>query len=304
VTAVGICGSDLHWFTEGGIGDARLDRRPLVLGHEMAGVIEGGDRDGQRVAIDPALPCQRCTECRAGHPNLCPTIRFAGHGETDGGLREHLAWPGDRLHPLPDQLSDSDGAMLEPLGVALHAVDLAHVRVGMDVVVLGCGPIGLLVVQLARVAGAARVTAVDPIAARRTAAQRLGADHVTAGVDATGSGQDFDVAFEATNSGRAAQAAMEAVRPGARVVLAGIPDGDEVTFRASTARRKGLTLVLSRRMKETYPRATRLVTDGHVDVGSVVSGHVALDHVDAGFASAAAREGLKLVVHPTGADSS
>jgi L-iditol 2-dehydrogenase len=299
VTAVGICGSDLHWYTEGGIGDARLDRRPLVLGHEMAGVIEGGDRDGQRVAIDPALPCGRCTQCRAGDMNLCPTIRFAGHGEVDGGLREYVAWPGDCLHPLPDELSDSDGAMLEPLGVALHAVDLAHVRVGMDAVVFGCGPIGLLLIQLLCVAGAASVTALDPVAVRRTAAKRAGADHVAADLAPAGPGQGFDVALEATDSARAAQAAMEAVRPGARVVLAGIPDGDEITFQASIARRKGLTLALSRRMKETYPRATRLVADGRVDVRSVVTGHLGLDRVGEAFATAAAREGLKLVVRPT-----
>ena len=300
VTAVGICGSDLHWYTEGGIGDARLDHRPLVLGHEMAGVIEGGERTGQRVAIDPALPCEQCAQCRSGDVNLCPTIRFSGHGEVDGGLREYLAWPADRLHPLPDGLGDSDGAMLEPLGVALHAVDLAHLRVGMDVIVLGCGPIGLLVIQLLRVAGAASVTAVDPVDVRRAAAHRSGADHVAAGVDAAGPGQGFDLAFEATNSGWAAQDAMDAVRPGARVVLAGIPDGDEITFRASTARRKGLTLVLSRRMKETYPRATRLVAAGRVDVSSVVTDHLALDRVDEAFATAAAREGLKVMVHPTG----
>ena len=297
VTAVGVCGSDLHWYTEGGIGDARLDRRPLVLGHEMAGVIEDGARDGQRVAIDPALPCNRCAQCRGGDMNLCPTIRFAGHGEVDGGLREYIAWPGDRLPALPDQLSDSDGAMLEPLGVALHALDLAHLRVGMDVVVLGCGPIGLLLIQVLRVAGAASVTAVDPVALRRTAAQRLGADHIAAELDPDG--HDFDLAFEATNSGRAAQAAMKAVRPGARVVLAGIPDHDEISFQASVGRRKGLTLVLSRRMKETYPRATQLVATGRVDVASVVTDHFDLERIDEAFATAAARECLKVVLHPT-----
>jgi L-iditol 2-dehydrogenase len=299
VTAVGVCGSDLHWYAEGGIGDARLDRRPLVLGHEMAGVIAGGARDGERVAIDPALPCHRCTQCRTGDMNLCPTIRFAGHGEVDGGLREYIAWPGDRLHALPDQLSDSDGAMLEPLGVALHALDLAHLRVGMHVVVLGCGPIGLLLIQVLRVAGAATVTAVDPVGLRRAAAHRLGADQVTAEVGPDAPGEGFDLAFEATNSGQAAQTAMEAVRPGARVVLAGIPDNDEIAFRASDARRKGLTLVLSRRMKETYPRATRLVASGRVDVAAVVTDHFDLDRIDEAFATAATRECLKVVVHPT-----
>lgn len=151
VGAVGICGSDLHWYAEGGIGDARLDR-PLVPGHEMA----GRTVDGTLVALDPAAPCHRCEMCHAGHPNLCPDVVFAGHGETDGGLREWVAWPDEQLVTLPAGLSAADGAMLEPLGVAVHAMDLAHPRPGMTVAVAGCGPIGLLLVQLARACGALR----------------------------------------------------------------------------------------------------------------------------------------------------
>ena len=99
VTAVGLCGSDLHWFGEGGIGDARLEQ-PLVLGHEICGVVESGPMAGQRVALDPAIPCGDCGSCLAGHRNLCPAVRFAGHGAQDGGLREYLTWPTQLLHPL------------------------------------------------------------------------------------------------------------------------------------------------------------------------------------------------------------
>src|SRR5690349_6455588 len=119
VTAVGLCGSDLHWFAEGGIGDAVVGE-PLVLGHEFAGVLD----DGTRVAVDPAIPCGVCASCLEGHPNLCPAVRFAGHSTQDGGLRELLVWPAHRLHPLPDTISDAGGAALEPLGVAIHAFDL------------------------------------------------------------------------------------------------------------------------------------------------------------------------------------
>jgi L-iditol 2-dehydrogenase len=109
VTAVGICGSDLHWWDEGSIGDAKISR-PLVLGHEGAGVIEAGPRRGERVAIDPAIPCGVCRPCRSGYRNLCPQIRFSGHGRTDGMMREFMAWPAGLLHRLPDELSDADGA--------------------------------------------------------------------------------------------------------------------------------------------------------------------------------------------------
>src|SRR3990172_8606384 len=158
VSAVGLCGSDLHWFSAAGIGDAVLTK-PLVLGHELAGVTDSG----QRVAVDPAIPCEACEFCREGNSNLCARLRFAGHATEDGGLREALAWPSRRLVPLPPSLSHSDGAMLEPLGVAIHAVDLGKIRLGMRVGVFGCGPIGLLVVQVARAAGATEVVVTEPL---------------------------------------------------------------------------------------------------------------------------------------------
>jgi L-iditol 2-dehydrogenase len=301
VTAVGLCGSDLHWFGEGGIGETRLTR-PLVLGHELAGITE----DGRRVAIDPAVPCESCALCREGHPNLCEAVRFAGHGADDGGLREWMAWPERALFALPDALSDGDGAMLEPLGVALHAVELAHVRAGASVGVFGCGPIGLLALQAARLAGAGRLFATDrPDRPHRLeAARRLGAEVFAAEAgrearairDALGRG--LDVAIELAGENGAVDAALDAVRPGARVVLAGIPAEERTSFRAATARRKGLTLVLSRRMKHTYPRAIGLVAEGNVDVRSAVTHQFPLERGAEAFATAARREGLKVLVVP------
>jgi L-iditol 2-dehydrogenase len=171
VTAIGICGSDLHWWGEGGIGDAGL-ARPLVLGHEAAGVIADGPRAGERVAIDPAIPDETCEMCRRGYRNLCTGIAFAGHGSQDGAMREFLAWPSHLLHPLPDTVSDAGGAILEPLGVAIHATDLGHLHLGGSALVAGCGPIGLLLIQLLRGVGAASVIALDPLAHRRAAAAR------------------------------------------------------------------------------------------------------------------------------------
>jgi L-iditol 2-dehydrogenase len=292
VTSVGICGSDLHWFTEGGIGDA-VPAQPLVLGHEMAGVIRGGPDDGVRVAIDPAVPCHHCEPCLDGWPNLCLNIVFAGHGATDGGLRQLLNWPANRLHRLPDAVSDDDGAMLEPLGVAIHAYDLGHVRMASTVAVVGCGPIGLLLVQLAFRGGATRVLAAEPLSHRLSAALASGAE--TAGQDAVA-----DVVFEVSGSEAAVDRALRLAKPGARVVLVGIPDGDTTTFSASIARRKGLTLVTARRMGEVYPRAIALAAQKLVDLSSVVSDAYPLTKVSDAFEAAAARTGLKVVVHPNG----
>lgn len=306
VTAVGLCGSDLHWFSDGGIGDAQL-AKPLVLGHEFGGVVEGGPLDGRRVAVDPAIPCGHCELCVEGHRNLCPSVRFAGHGSNDGGLREYLAWPTGLLHPVPETIDDADAAMLEPLGVALHAWDLTKARVASSVAVVGCGPIGLCVVQLARAAGMTQVIAVEPLEHRRKAAAELGADVVLDPAEpdlprqlaeATG-GRGVDLAVEVAGTDPAVHLSVEAVRPGGKVILAGIPSEDMTSFPASIARRKGLTMKMSRRMKEMYPRATAVVERGLVDVRSLVTHTFGIDDVAEAFTTAEKRAGLKVVVSPS-----
>jgi L-iditol 2-dehydrogenase len=298
VTAVGICGSDLHWWDEGAIGDAKLTH-PLVLGHEGAGVIAEGPRAGQRVAIDPAIPCETCRACRDGYRNLCYRLKFSGHGDTDGMMREFMAWPTTALHPLPDRVSDADGAMLEPLGVAIHSVDLGHLPFGGTASVIGCGPIGLLLIEVLKVAGASSVLAVEPLAHRREAAERLGADEVAdpaAFDEALRAG--VDVAFEAAGNNEGVELAMASVRPGGRVVLVGIPGDDVIRFGASLARRKGLTIAMVRRMNEVYPRAISLAERGVVDLGSVVTSRTGLGEIPAAFGAAARRTGLKAIIEP------
>jgi L-iditol 2-dehydrogenase len=312
VTAVGICGSDLHWWDGGAIGDAKLTQ-PLVLGHEGAGVIAQGPRAGQRVAIDPAIPCETCRACRDGYRNLCYRIKFSGHGATDGMMREFMVWPTTALHPLPDRLSDTDGAMLEPLGVAIHSVDLGRLPFGGTASVIGCGPIGLLLIAVLKAAGARSVLAVEPLAHRREAAERLGADEVAdpagfagggaGGGDAmaelTGAiGGGVDVAFEAAGNNEGVELALASVRPGGRVVLAGIPGDDVISFGASLARRKGLTIAMVRRMNEVYPRAISLAERGVVDLGAVITSRVGLGEIPAAFGAAARRTGLKAIIEP------
>ena len=302
VTAVGICGSDLHWWDEGAIGDATL-AHPLVLGHEGAGVIAEGPRRGERVAIDPAITCGTCRACRDGYANLCYRIRFAGHGDTDGMMRELMAWPAELLHPLPDTVTDADGALLEPLGVAVHSVDLGHLPFGGTASVLGCGPIGLLLISVLKAAGASSVLAVEPLAHRREAASRYGADLVAEPDSAPGFVRELadggvDVAFEAAGTDQAVRLALESVRPGGRVVLAGIPGDDAIAFQASMARRKGLTIAMVRRMNHVYPRAISLAARGVVDLGALVSRRAGLGEVKEAFGDAAHRTGLKVIIEP------
>ena len=289
VKSVGICGSDLHWFSEAAIGDAKLEQ-PLILGHEFTGIVATGQNKGKRVAVDPTIPCNVCEYCLRGDPNLCEQVRFAGHALVDGALREYLAWPEKCLFVLPEALSDADGAMLEPLGVAMQAVSLAHLRVGMTAGVFGCGPIGLLVVQLMRLAGATQVFASETLSHRLETAVRLGAQ-------AWKPGQEVDVAFEVAGEDAAVEDAMAAVKPGGEVILAGIPAQDRTTFTASVARRKGLTIKLVRRMKFTYPRAIQLVESGRVDVRSLVSQEFPLEQAQQAFTVAQSRDGLKIIIN-------
>jgi L-iditol 2-dehydrogenase len=171
VGSVGICGSDLHMYETGRIGDAII-RTPLVLGHEFGGVVlETTDgavdgvgqplRQGTRVAVDPAVPCRHCRQCEEGHPNLCPHHYFYGVWPDDGALRDEMLVEARNCFPVPAGMSEPAVALLETLGVAVHAVDLGRLRVGVALCVVGCGPVGLLLVRLAKLSGAAPIHVWD-----------------------------------------------------------------------------------------------------------------------------------------------
>ena len=185
----------------------------------------------------------------------------------------------------PEGFDGAAGALLEPLGVAVHAFDLGHVHLGDDVAVIGCGPIGLLLIQVLRAAGARSILAVEPLTHRRVAAERAGADTALAPQELEADhARAVDVAFEvAGTEDDAVDAAIHVARPGARVVLVGIPSGDHTTFTASVARRKGLTLVLVRRMNDIYARAVALVEQGRVDLDWLVSERYPLARVGDAF---------------------
>jgi L-iditol 2-dehydrogenase len=302
VAAVGTCGSDVHYYVEGGIGD-QVVTAPIVMGHEFsAWVAELGPgvtglEVGQLVAVEPAIPCGECESCQHGHPNLCPDVVFCGTPPVDGVFAEYTVKPAENCFPLPAGLSPADGAMLEPLGIAIHTVDLAHLRPGYTVAVLGAGPIGLLTAAVARVAGATEVYVTEPLAYRRAFALRYAvtgvpiadaawdpgaSDVVDEIVRATG-GRGVDVAFEAAGAAETPDQAARVTRPGGKVVVVGIPSDDTMTLTAGVVRRKGLTIKLVRRMKHTYPRAIALVEKGLVDVGSLVTHTFPLERIGEAF---------------------
>jgi L-iditol 2-dehydrogenase len=304
ITAVGLCGSDLHWYEDGGIGSSRVVE-PLVLGHELGGIIVSGPRAGERVVVEPADPCGHCAVCRAGDGNLCPDVKFCGHAPIDGGLRTLMSWPQRLLLPVPDSLVGDDIALLEPLGIALHAIDLGHVRAGMSAGVFGAGPIGLLTIRALRAAGAGRIVATDALPHRVEAALASGADeaYLTA-VDGLPQGIEgwdrVDVAFEVAGEDAALEAANLAVRLGGRVVIVGIPPTNRHAFTARPARGKGLTLAFCRRMKSIHMlRAIEVADHGLVSLDGLITGTYPLNDAASAFDALIARSGLKIIVKPS-----
>ena len=278
VAAVGLCGSDLHYYKDGGIGSAAI-HEPFVPGHEFGGWLtedlpELGLARGALVAVDPNHACGHCAQCREGHPNLCPNVEFIGAPPHDGAMTERIWVPRSQIVPLPETMTPLEAVMLEPLGVAIHAVDLAKPRLLERVTVLGCGPIGLLILQVLKQAGAGEMLAVDPQAHRRDMAMRLGAAHAAGSLaelqDRT-AGEGTTLVVEATNAPEGFRDAVRAARIGGRIVLVGIPDGDTYTLPAAEARRRGLKIKFARRMGEVYPRAIALVAQKRVDVAAIVT---------------------------------
>jgi L-iditol 2-dehydrogenase len=288
VRVTGVCGSDLHSYADARIGDTPIEA-PLILGHEFSAVVEAVGPDsfdgnfrplqpGGRVAVDPAQPCHACEPCAHGHPNLCCNLAFCGNYPYGGSFCEWLHMPARSCFPVSRRMDDESAALLEPLGVALHAVDFARLRVGHTVAIIGAGPIGLLILQLARLAGADAIFVTDKLPWRLKFATRWGGipircdqeDPVKRIMKET-HGRGVDVAIEAAWADESVTQAAEVARLGGRVVLVGIPGDDRFAMKHSTARRKGLTVVLSRRMKHCYPRAIRLAEEGRVDLPGLVS---------------------------------
>jgi L-iditol 2-dehydrogenase len=308
VKAVGVCGSDVHSYLEGST-TGRTKVSPLVLGHELAGVVtpESADRlrlpVGTLVAVDPAKPCGQCEWCERGHTNLCPHVRFLGYAPNNGAMAEYVTVPASAIHPVPTGFDPTTAVLLETLGVAIHALDLARIRLLETVAVLGCGPVGLLLLQLARLCGAHKVFAVDPVDYRAGLAGALGVDGAFPSYESVAGatdGRGVDVVLEATDSPHGFEHAARACRIGGRIVVVGIPEGNQYTLTAAEARRKGLSVKFSRRMPEVYPRAIALAASGRVNLLPLASHRFSLEETGRAFEIQAARKDgvIKAIIYP------
>jgi L-iditol 2-dehydrogenase len=301
VTAVGVCGSDVHYFEHGRIGDFIVDQ-PLVLGHETAGVVvavgpgASPARVGERVSLEPGTSCGRCLECRAGRYNLCSQMRFHGTPPVNGTLAEYVCVPGDLAFRVPDALSDNATALLEPLSVAIHATRKAGVRDGDAVLVSGAGPIGLLMAQVAAVRGATTVTVTDVSQARLEAAAELGATEVRLAGHAPADGR-FDAYIDCSGAPSAIRAGICSVRPGGAAVLVGMGP-DDLQLPLSIVQQRELVVTGVFRYANTWPAAISLASSGRIRLDELVTHEFALGSVYEALASGTDPARIKGIVKP------
>jgi L-iditol 2-dehydrogenase len=302
VRSVGVCGSDVHYFQHGRIGDFVL-RAPLVLGHEVSGhIVAAGagidpGRLGARVAIEPGTACGRCAQCTAGRYNLCPGMRFFATPPVDGALSEYVLVPADLAFDLPDRVSDDAAALLEPLSVAIWATGKAAVTVGSSVLIAGAGPIGLLAAQAARARGAAAIVVSDIAAHRLAAAARNGATAVRAASEVPAAGEDFDAFIDCSGAPTAITAGIRVLCPGGRAVLVGTGP-EELVLPFACLQQREITVTGTFRYANTWPTAIALAASGAVHLDALVTDRFALAETEHALRSVTREGTIKPIIEP------
>lgn len=306
VGSVGVCGSDVHYFTEGRIGDMVVTG-PLVLGHELGGTVVGVGRDvpeerlGQRVAVEPQKPCRRCRQCRAGRMNLCPNMIFYATPPVDGAFCEYVTAPADFAHPVPDELSDAAVGLLEPLSVGIWAMHKAQTGLGDRVLVAGAGPIGAMVAQAARARGATDVVVTDLVESRRERILSFGATRALDPRESAAeiAGLEADAFVDCTGATPAVLSGIEAVRGGGAVVLVGL-GAETMPLPVQLIATREITLTGVFRYVDTWPRAIELARTGAVDLDGMVTARYDLDSVEEALLADSDPLSMKAVVDVAG----
>jgi L-iditol 2-dehydrogenase len=313
IKAVGLCGSDVHYYEHGKIGPYVVEY-PIILGHEAAGeVVAVGSEvrnilPGQRVTIEPGVTCGRCTYCKSGHYNLCPDVVFLATPPYDGAFCEYIAIRADMLYPIPDTMTYEKAALIEPFSVGLHAVRRGNLLPGETVVIMGMGPIGILALMAAKSAGARRVIGVDLESFRLERALQMGATDVinlrdedaqTAILRIT-EGHKADLAIETAGNGRAAQSALQAVRRGGRVVLVGLPQENETPLSIPYIVDNEIDIRGVFRYHNTYPTGVAIMAGENIDLEPVITDYMSLEETPKAFEKAINEKNstLKIVIRP------
>jgi len=302
VDTLGICGSDIHYYTQGKI-EPGVPAFPQLLGHELAATVRemGAEvnslQRGQRVAVDPLVACGECDQCRAGRKHTCRRQKFLGNpGQLPGALVEYLVMPAECCHPVPDSLSDDEAALVEPFSIGVYAAQMAPLASGARVGVFGSGPIGLCTLLAARSLAQAAVYATDLVDERLAVARACGAAW-------TGNPQrekvveailrleprGLDAVFECAGEQATLDQGIELLKPGGALLILGIPELDRVGFNINLLRRKELRILNVRRQNHCVERAIELIASGRINVRPMVTHHFALEETARAFELVRAR---------------
>lgn len=296
IESVGVCGSDIHYYAEGRIGD-QLVKPPLILGHEYAGIVEAvGDAAdpslvGKRVAVEPGIPCGECEWCEIGMYNVCEKMFFPGGPGSDGALSEYYTVNADYCHPVPPTMSAAHAAMVEPLAVAVHAVELAQLHGHETVAIIGLGPIGLLAAQVLKANDIEVIYGADLLQYRVECSPEHGVTHAInaqnndsiAAIREATNGRGVDVAFDCSNTAEGLNVTCRVTRPAGRCILTGISGNDMDPLPVSVCRRRELTLIWCRRFRDNFHEALSLMEYGKVDIEPLLTHTFSLEDSPAAY---------------------
>lgn len=292
IEAVGVCGSDLHYYTEGAIGDF-IVKPPFILGHECAGVVSEvgknvvGFKVGERVALEPGVPCGKCSFCKQGKYNLCPDVVFFATPPVNGVFTEYVAYQPDWAFKLPDNMSFAEGALIEPLAVGIHAANQGGADLGKSALIFGCGCIGLVTLLALKSKGVSSVYMCDMVPARMEKAMELGA---TAVFDVTKcdvisevmkmtNGAGVDMVYEMTGAEKAVQSCGKAVKRGGTIVLVGMGSKTNICFDFGDILFKEAEIKTVFRYRNIYEKAIQAVKSGSIPINKIVSHTYKLDDI-------------------------
>jgi len=306
---VGICGSDVHYWAHGKCGPFEV-KGPIVLGHETSGIVESvGEgvknlKVGDRVAIEPGIPCRHCKSCRSGYYNLCPDVQFLATPPYDGSLAQYFEHAADFCYVMPGHMSFEEGALLEPLSVAVHAIKRANVQAGSHVLITGAGPIGLVVLLVARASGATRIVVTDVMENRLQVAKKLGADATFLAnsptvVEEIAAVASITQTFECSGAEPALTLAIRCTNHGGTVVSIGRSAKPFQNIPLFEAADKEIDIIGSFRYANAYPLALELVASGQINVKPLVTHHFDVSNCQEAFEVAeVGRDGaIKVAIH-------
>ncbi|MHB1462598.1 MAG: zinc-dependent alcohol dehydrogenase [Armatimonadota bacterium] len=295
ILQVGICGSELHLYRHGDIG-GRSSQQPFVSGHECVGLVDQVDGEyahllGQRVIVDPAIPCMKCPVCLRGNYNLCPDIKFLGLPPTSGSFTEYLSHPASLLTLAPDTLSDDEAVLCEPFAIALHAVELAKPRPAQTAAILGSGTMGLCVLIILQHMGVKASLCTDLVDDRLKMAESIGAelcanpkcDDVEQTAREQTDAHGYDMVFECAGSAQTYWQSARICTPGGRVIVVGSSADGKMTFDNNVARRSGLDIRMVRRSRHTLQRAIMVVQTRGCALKQLATHHFAIEEADKAF---------------------